>query len=378
MMNILHVRITNGFSGSEKYILYLLSALKKQKKLHSLTATNNPILYQKLKDNKVPGIFLQRNIFEVGTKKEIVRALLHWREFQNAYRTILSLVRKKKIDVVFLHSMTEKLLLTSWLKRMGCRVIWVEHESIFASQRSAIIKLWYRFASTQVDGIVAVSENTKRDLINGKVSKEKILVGYIGLDPDSFTRDQEGRKKMQRELNISDKTLCIGYIGNVNKEKGIVRFVEVAKLLLQNEKDYFFVVVGDGPELSLAKESTSYLKDNFLFTGHVEDVKKYIASMDILLLPTEHHEGISLAMLEAMFMNVCVVTKDIGGNRELVEDSVTGVLYTQFRAEKVASMIGRLKKSGLYMAYGEKARKRAREFFSADQMIESFSTLITK
>ena len=67
------------------------------------------------------------------------------------------------------------------------------------------------------------------------------------------------------------------------------------------------------------------LNEQVRFAGHVSDVERIWAENHVLVMPSRF-EGLPLAMVEAMLCGRPVVTTDVGGNREIVEDGVTGFI----------------------------------------------------
>jgi glycosyltransferase involved in cell wall biosynthesis len=85
------------------------------------------------------------------------------------------------------------------------------------------------------------------------------------------------------------------------------------------------VVVGSGPLESQLRALTGELglEHNVLFTGHRDDVRPYLASADIFVLPSER-EGLPLSLLEAMAFGLPCVATQAGGNLEVVRDGLNG------------------------------------------------------
>ena len=85
------------------------------------------------------------------------------------------------------------------------------------------------------------------------------------------------------------------------------------------------VLVGDGPDRAAAeRRAAEYgLTDAVMFAGEQQDLVPWLSAADLFLLPSEK-ESFGLAALEAMACEVPVVTSNVGGLPEIVEDGVTG------------------------------------------------------
>jgi len=333
-MRLLFIRTTGGMSGVERYNVMLLNALQKQKDISVHLLTNFKPFLQRLKQKHIPSSLIYHPIPEAGTKKELLLAILWFYPMLFVYLSKIKQIEgKKRFDTIILESMTEKLFLSPYLKLLGYHVIWIEHGPLFITDRSPLVKKLYVYKSTRPDAILAVSEDTKRDLIRGGVSARKIRVVHIGIEKiaSPAKRDRNDKKRW-----------TIGFLGSVTEEKGIREFLNTAYAITQNHAYASFCVIGGGPLLGWARHYAQKLKiqKNIVFTGYVEDVTKYLAKIDILYFPTHHHEGISLALLEALAQGKIVVARDIGGNRELIIDKKTGYLFrTKEEGEKILEKI---------------------------------------
>ncbi len=329
-MKILFVRTTNKISGSETYNVNLLGGLEKDvDNLELVFLTNFPALITRTTNQGISTQKINFHFNEIGTKKDLLRILYAIPLFYCLYaKSIIETQRGRKFDVVCLQSMTEKVFLTGWLKVFGYKVVWIEHGPLFISQVSQIIKSLYVIMSFFVDGIIAVSKDTKKDLIRGGVKKEKITNLYIGIDTKQFFSVKEiSRRKLKAKLGINPKALVIGFLGSIDSKKGIEHFVLIANNLCKTDYEFHFMVIGGGPMFARVKDSVKKIKTAFTFTGFIQDPVRYLQAVDILLFPTRHQEGISIALLEAQAMGIPVVATDMGGNSEIISHGKDGFLY---------------------------------------------------
>ncbi len=363
-MSVLNIRISNGFGGAEKYILYLFN--RPQNKFPEiLHLTNNKLLYKYLSKINCRVLNFEYEIEEVGTKKEIVKLIISIVTYFKAYKKIIRVANINNANVIILHSITEKILLTWVLKILSHKVVWFEHGPLFVTKSSLLIKFLYKYSSKYVDRIFAVSKGTYKDLLANGISKNKLATCYIGIDTNYYKNDSLKALIFKEKTGIIPNKRCIGYLGNLNAEKGITRFIEIAEELVKAGNDYQFLIIGDGPLYDSLTQK--YSLPNFVFTGFIENVKDYLNILDVMILPTEHFEGISIAILESMSMGVCVITKDIGGNKEIIIDNTNGILYKDFNKTEIVNRIAKLFKDKKRMSCIKiNARKTIVDKFSLD------------
>jgi protein-tyrosine-phosphatase len=103
--------------------------------------------------------------------------------------------------------------------------------------------------------------------------------------------------------------------------------LRAAQRILRTERDARFLIVGDGPlRGELAATAARLGVDRACsFPGSRADVHDLVAAMDIFVLPSLH-EGIPMALLEAMALERPVVATAVGGVPEVVTDRVSGLL----------------------------------------------------
>jgi glycosyltransferase involved in cell wall biosynthesis len=106
-----------------------------------------------------------------------------------------------------------------------------------------------------------------------------------------------------------------------------------------------------------------YQKD-VTFTGLRDDVPAILSKTDLFVLPS-YSEGLSNALMEAMSSSCACIASDVGGNRFLIQNGVSGFLFPAGDREALRSHIRRLlddpaKRSTL----GQTARTRIEEYFS--------------
>jgi len=339
-MKILVIRICGMISGAEIYNLVLLKELIKYEELNFSFITNLKQFASRLSQLISKTICMPMVAGEVGTKKDLLISLLrlpnYWlRYFINIYK----LEEGSRFGLICLQSMTEKIFLTPVLRFFGYNVIWIEHGPLYASQTSRIIKWLHRKASLFSRRIIAVSQDTKTDLVDGGVLPEKVEVIYIGVDTERLKPLEDSERiGIRNKMHIQNESKVIGFLGTVTREKGIEDFLDISVKLVDGGENFEFLMIGGGPELLWMKKRVKFLRLDKLyhFVGFVDDTKKYLGIIDIFLFPTLHQEGISMAILEAQSMEKVVFTRDIGGNSEIIRNKENGYLYAQWNNETIS------------------------------------------
>lgn len=175
-----------------------------------------------------------------------------------------------------------------------------------------------------------VSHHLKRWMTDRGANPDNIEVCHINVDSRRWKRDPRTRERLRRELAIGPAQTAILFAGRLCDQKQPEILVATLKELARRRMDFRAIIAGDGPAMPHAQ---SFLREHRLerivtLTGAVSNdrVRELMAACDIFFLPSRN-EGVSLAIYEAMSMGMAVVGTDVGGQRELV-DETCGVLIS--------------------------------------------------
>ena len=118
----------------------------------------------------------------------------------------------------------------------------------------------------------------------------------------------------------------VAFVGRLSEEKDPLLFVDVAERLRERD-DVAFLMVGDGPLAGAvrARAASAGLRESFLLTSFVDDVRPLLRTADVLLLPSRI-EGIPIVLLETQSLRVPVVASRVGGIPDVVQDGENGLL----------------------------------------------------
>lgn len=220
-----------------------------------------------------------------------------------------------------------------------------------------------------VDRVHCVSSDTLEGLLKYGLSKDKAFINYPSINVDSFVRDvpHDFTKKDKLELLTT---------GRLSYEKGYIFSLLALKKLKDKGYCFTYNILGDGVD----KEMLSYiihelgLENDVSLHGKVSsnEVKKFLNKSDIFIL-SSLYEGVSNAALEAMAMQIPVVTTTAGGMPEVVEHRVNGMIVDRFNQKELAEVLEELFEStDLRQFIGENARKTILEKFNFNNQIEVF------
>jgi glycosyltransferase involved in cell wall biosynthesis len=259
--------------------------------------------------------------------------------------TVLSLITKKPL---IWH--VRDLIETGWLRRILRLMGRVFPDKIITNSRA-------------VGGIF--SENGRKETV------------YNGIDLSLFA-PALGGEKARSMLNIGKETKLIGTIGHLAPLKGFEELIEAIGTVINEGFDVKLAIVGE----AIYPNSQSYkqdllslvhskgLKDKIIFTGFSENIPELLASFDIFVLPSRI-EGFGRVNLEAMAMGKPVISTNVGGIPEVVQDGVTGILVTPRNSKALSHAIIRVfNDSQLGKSMGNAGRRRVEEHFTLQAHVQ--------
>jgi len=138
-------------------------------------------------------------------------------------------------------------------------------------------------------------------------------------------------------------------------------------------------VLGKGPlEKTIVKQATAFNVDNmFIFQGAVQNVNDYLHQCDIGVLCSDR-EGLSNAILEYMACGLPVVATAVGGNPELIDESI-GICIPPDSAQALSDALFRLVIDiELRKRMGWASRKKASLNFSWSNSIRQLESYYEK
>lgn len=150
--------------------------------------------------------------------------------------------------------------------------------------------------------------------------------------------------------NKKNKALRFIFTGSFIERKQPLLLINVMAKLYNQGTIFVLDMFGDGPLLDASKKMAEKLGlASFIeFHGHVNEPYEYIASADVLILPSLS-EGVPRSVLEALCLGVPCVLRDVDGNRELIQPGKNGELFsTDFELHDLILKAAKQKQNGSF------------------------------
>lgn len=181
-----------------------------------------------------------------------------------------------------------------------------------------------------VGGVIAVSKATKNELVElFHIPPDWIYIAYMGIGLDVFDFNKYGTvEEIRRKWNFDPEDIIIGSVGSLVSRKGHELILEAFTGISEKFPEVKLAIAGRGELEEELKQKCreSNLSDRVTFLGYHTQIAPFMKMFDILVLASDREGGIPRVITEAMAMKTVVISVNLGGIHELIQDGFNGFL----------------------------------------------------
>ena len=288
-------------------------------------------------------------------------------------RAILGFIRschEEKIDIVHIHGSTSLTLaiIAYHLKKLP--------PFVFSKKTCFPIKerkqTLYKYNHENIKKVLCVSEKTK-EIASKSIDQQKLVTIYHGTRVDN----KKGLTSffLREKLKIDQRKKVIGNIANHIPAKSLKTFIAIADHIVNKQKrtDFFFIQIGTffDETKALKQEITElHLQEHVAFLGHIPEASNFIPQFDISLI-TSKSEGIPQVIYESFYYRTPVISTNVGGIPEVIENGKNGFLANKYDHKKLAEYVLHLSgNSDLVKKFTERSYQKLMNNFTTKIMAE--------
>ena len=296
-----------------------------------------------------------------------------------ALRRMRRLLRESGADVLHTHNPMAHYYAVAATLGLGIRRVLNSRHGMGSGELSARREKLYRLALLVTDHAVSVCDAARQRFVaHGVMPAGKATVVRNGIDLSRFApRSAAAGTRLRLALGLPEAAVLFGTVGRLNEAKQQVRLLHALRALLDAGVQAALVVVGDGELRGSLEADTDRLslRDRVRLLGARSDVPELLAGMDVFVLPSRT-EGYSLALVEASAAALPIVATAVGGNAEIVQDGVTGLIVPAGDDDRlVAAMRALAGDARKRESLGAQARAWALREGSLDAMCDAYLRL---
>lgn len=264
----------------------------------------------------------ENEIIKLGGKIFYLENELSLLKIRKSKKEIYNFFKNNYYDIVELHAPTFSFVFLKIAKACNVPIRIVHsHSTVHSTSKikNAISTLLNINLKRYANKFFACSEKSGQYWYGNKIcNSDSYRVITNGIDIEKYSFDAKAREDLRKEYNIEDN-IVIGFVGRLSKDKNLLFFIKVMKEIIEKDKKYKFLIIGDGTEKERIRKKCKKIEENVIFLGRRDDVNKQLNCLDLLVLPSKR-EGLPMVAVEAQTVGVqCFlsdsITKevDIGG-----------------------------------------------------------------
>jgi len=304
-MNILHLASGDLWAGAEVQLFHLAKGLSKTEDVElTVILLNHGQLENELKKHGV-----QVQVIDETSLSSL-----------GIFIRLFSLIKIIRPEIIHTHRLKENILGGLCAKLQGIKSIRTVHGATESSNGNASLRSKILDALDKYSGIflqnkiVAVSSELRHKLLqNYTADKLEIIENCIDIEYVN------SKLKIDAVPMPAKNGFDVAFIGRFVNVKRVDRFYEIAKAVVSHPagKGIHFHMIGDGP---LKQDIEQQLRRDGLgkqihLHGFLANTLPALKQMDLLLF-TSDHEGLPMTLLEAMALNVPVISRNLAGIKE--------------------------------------------------------------
>ncbi|MFA4872173.1 MAG: glycosyltransferase family 4 protein [Patescibacteria group bacterium] len=390
---ILYVITQPEMGGAQRYIRDLITSAEAQNfdielatgRGHDESLLNN--LPENIKIHKLN--YLVREISPIND----IRAVFELKKIMANSRPDIIHLNSSKASIV---GSFASLLYSYKLPPTSYKLFYTVHGWVFNEPMSAYKKSLYKwlekFTAKLKNKIICVSEFDRQTAIKEKIAPhphpsplpkgggelyDKLITIHNGIDAketDFLPKDVARQELLSLVPNLPPNfQYVVGTVANFYKTKGLEYFIEAIYLLINNwQLPILGVVIGDG---DLKKELKNLIinydiENNFILPGKKENAARYLKAFDIYVCSSVK-EGFPYSILEAMAAGLPIVSTNVGGIPEMIQNQKNGLLIEPKNPSELATSIKFLiENPELANQLGNQAKITVTEKFSIKEMLK--------
>ncbi len=322
--------IFGNTGGTENQVIKILNNLDKNKfDLTLLCLKNTPWLSENLKNIKCRVLSLRYNINRHLNLKNFL-----------VFIQLINRLKEIKPNIVITIFPTSYIIGVLAAKFAGVKKILSTRRDygLWLNKKN---KIPLKIANRYLSGIITNSRLVA-DLVieKEKIPADMVDVIYNGIVTDQSRVNENELNDLSKKYKIPDNKKIIGILAGLRPMKNHQTLFQAAVKIKSTCSDIIYLIIGDGArraELeSMVKELG--LPQEVFFLGWQQDIKKILSLFD-LDVNCSGNEGLSNAIMEYMAYGVPCIVSDSGGNTELIEDQVNGLVFKTGDENELAEKI---------------------------------------
>lgn len=286
---------------------------------------------------------------------------------------IKDIVHRDQINIINAQSSYDRYLsiFAKWLYKLPVKLVHTRRQMPLSVGG---LQSWFYTKGT--DQIIAVSKGVKTALVKKGFSENHVTVIYNGTPAEKYANIDEAKTiSLKQKYGLSESDFIVGSVSRLKKQ---IQLYEALKFIEQPLTVFFIGISANDLGVKLDDIATKHHHIHFCGSIDPSEVLNYYKLFNLYVLPSTT-EGLSQAILEAMFLALPVIATNAGGNPDLIKHMENGILFDDGDIESLAEAISSIRNDkNLALRLSEASRKTAREDFSIERTMDNYEIFFRK
>lgn len=242
-----------------------------------------------------------------------------------AYRQLKKLIRENHFDIIHCHTPVGGLLgrlTANRTRKRGTKVFYTAHG--FHFYKGAPLKNWLLYYPVEklcarfTDKLITINSEDYALAQKKMKAKEVFYVPGVGVDISKFENVQVDRETKRKEIGVPENAFLLISVGELSMRKNHQVVLKAISNLKDSNIHYAIAGTGNKKDYLLGVAKELGVSNRLHLLGYRRDIAELYKAADLCCLPSVH-EGLPVAVMEAMACGLpCVVSK-IRGNVDLID-----------------------------------------------------------
>ncbi|WP_069188285.1 glycosyltransferase [Paenibacillus sp. GM2] len=232
------------------------------------------------------------------------------------------------------------------------------------------------------DPLCELTTNVSEEAVRQYVARKVVPAHKIRFVPNGITLDSFGQaqasESLNKELDIKPGQFVWLAVGRLVPEKDYPNMLDAFKTVLAKRPDSILLIAGTGTERVALEQYSKELgiERNVKLLGIRRDIPALMNLANAYVM-SSRWEGFPMVLLEASASGLPMVATDVGGNREAVQDGITGLLAPPGDCGQLSDRMLALMSCPLaeLEEMGERARKYVQERFDIEVIVTQWTSI---
>ncbi len=247
-----------------------------------------------------------------------------------AYKKVKELQKQNKYDIVYCQQPVGGMIGRFVGKKFKLPVIYTAHGFFFfkgnSKLKNFIFKSAEKYMAKFTTALITMNDEDFNACKDWKC-KQTFKINGIGVDQTKYDNSEFDKLAFKKELGLNEDDKVILSVSEFIKRKNYPTMLQSFAKLCKTRNDVKYVLCGTG---ILFEEMKAYAKqlgieDKVLFLGYRKDINKIMQVSDIFFHQS-FQEGLTMGIMEAMHFAMPVITSNVRGNVDLIDNGKGGII----------------------------------------------------